>query len=530
MANPETGGPELACPDRDGPERAFLRLEGIGKSYAAPVLTDIDLEFRAGEVHAVLGANGAGKSTIAKIIAGLVAPDSGEMRLGGELYRPAGKAEAERRGVHIVQQELNLIDPLSVAENLYLNRLPRRWGLIDYDTLNQQAAEALALVDLSDVDPRIPVSRLGVGRRQLVEIAAALSRDCRWLILDEPTAALTDPQIDRLFEHVTRLRAAGVGVLYISHRMEEIERICDCATVLRDGRVTATRAVADLSLEDAVRLMTGRVEPQETRRSVKRLGEPALRVDRLCRGPLVREVTFEVRRGELLGIAGLVGSGRTELLRAIFGADTAESGAVYVGESGSPQRFRSPHEAVAAGLAMAPEDRKTDGLLLAKSVRMNVTLGRLAPLSGLGGWIDRAGERAAAQEFLDETDVQRRSIEQPVKELSGGNQQKTLIARWLMHDAEVYLFDEPSRGVDVGAKATIYRLLEELAAKRKAVVIVSSDLLELMAVCDRIAVMARGRLVASFERGEWSHERILAAALSGCEKMDFSRRATGPGS
>lgn len=516
-----------------GDQGPLLRLRGIGKSYATPVLSDVDLDLQAGEVHALIGANGAGKSTLANIISGLTTPSSGTMTLAGELYSPLHKTEAEDRGVHIVQQELNLIEPLSVAENLFLNRLPHWRGLIEFDALYDRASRALALVDLDYIDPRTPVSRLGVGQRQLVEIASALSRDCRWLILDEPTAALSGPQVDRLFEHVRRLRNSGVGVIYISHRMEEIQQICDRATVLRDGRIVATRDVAGFSLDEAVELMVGDVgrhepapheEPQpEASKVASSRGETALRVENLCCGPAVRDVSFEARYGEILGIAGLVGAGRTELLRAIFGADTAESGAVFVNGSDQPQRFRSPHQAVRAGLAMTPEDRKHDGLLLTKSVRMNATLGRMAPLTrtaagfnlGWMSWIDRNAERSVAQEYVDETDLRCDSIEQPVEQLSGGNQQKALIARWLMSDAKVYLFDEPTRGVDVSAKATIYRLLHELVSRRKSVVVVSSDLLELMSLCDRIAVMARGKLVSSFERGDWSQERILAASLGG---------------
>jgi len=489
----------------------MLSLRGVGKSYATPVLADIDLELEAGEVHALIGANGAGKSTLAKIVSGLIRASTGGMTLAGSEYAPRDKAEAEERGVHIVQQELNLIEPLSVAENLFLNRLPTTRGFVDFRELGEQASAALELVDLGDVDPQTPVSQLGVGHRQLIEIASALSRKCNWLLLDEPTAALTTPQIERLFEHVRRLSASGVGVIYISHRMEEIQQICDRATVLRDGRLMATRKVAELSLDETVRLMVGDAPVKISDRRDRTPGEPALRVDKLTREPLVREVSLAAHRGELLGVAGLVGSGRTELMRTIFGADTAESGAVYVGGSDQPQLFESPDAAVRAGLAMTPEDRQNQGLLLAKSIRMNMTLGRLPSKRG---WIDRVAECDASRDYADKTDIRCQSIEQPMEELSGGNQQKALIARWLMHDAEAYLFDEPTRGVDVAAKATIHSLMHELAERNKGVIVVSSDLAELMSICDRIVVMARGRLVSSFKRGEWSQEQILAAALS----------------
>ncbi len=489
----------------------MLRLRGVGKSYATPVLADVDLELQAGDVHALIGANGAGKSTLAKIISGLVRASTGEMTLAGSPYAPSGKPDAETRGVHIVQQELNLIEPLSVAENLFLNRLPTDRGFVDYGALNDRAAAALELVDLGDVDPRTPVSQLGVGRRQLVEIASALSRECRWLLLDEPTSALTTPQIERLFEHVRRLSLSGVGVIYISHRMEEIQQICDRATVLRDGRLIATREVGEFSLDEAGRLMVGAAPTASSTREHRTAGGPALRVEGLKSALLVDDITFEARRGEVVGIAGLVGSGRTELLRAIFGADGAEAGAVYVGGSREGRLFGSPSQAVRAGLAMTPEDRTHEGLLLSQPVRVNMTLGRVPAKLG---WIDHAAERRSAQSYSDQTEIRCRSIEQPVDELSGGNQQKALIARWLMRDAEAYLFDEPTRGVDVGAKATIHGLLHGLAARDKGVVVVSSELTELMAICDRIIVMARGRLVAAFEAGDWSEERILAAALS----------------
>ncbi len=499
----------------DAATEPLLTLRGVGKRYAAEVLRSVGLDLHPGRVHALIGANGAGKSTLARIVSGLTEPSSGGMTLDGERYAPAGKLDAEGRGIHIVQQELNLIEPLSIAENLFLNRLPRRRGLIDYRELHERASQALDLVDLGALDPRTPLGRLGVARRQLVEIAAALSRQCRCLILDEPTAALNGPQVERLFEHVSNLRAAGVAVVYISHRMEEIHRICDVATVLRDGRVTATRATTELPLDEAVRLMTGDANERETRsRSAEakpQVPDAALRVEKLCRGTLLRDVSFEARCGEVLGVAGLAGAGRTELLRAVFGADVADSGAVYLPGADEPRRFLSPHQAVQAGLAMTPEDRKHDGLLLEKSIRLNVTLG---PAGRWGlAWTDREAEASAARGLAADTEIHCGSIEQPVEKLSGGNQQKTLIARWLLRDAEVYLLDEPTRGVDIASKSAIHRLLRELAADGKAIVLVSSDFEELIEISDRMVVMARGRLVASFERGAWSRSEILAVAL-----------------
>ncbi|MFO7901422.1 MAG: sugar ABC transporter ATP-binding protein [Planctomycetota bacterium] len=497
-------------------------LRGLGKRYATWVLRDVDLDIYPGEVHALIGANGAGKSTLVRIVSGLVQSDAGSMTLTGKPYSPQGKATAERAGIQIVQQELNLIGTLTVAENLMLNRLPRRLGVICQGQLDCRAREALALVGLADLDPRTPIDKLGVGQQQLVEIAAALARQCSILALDEPTAALTGPQVDQLFEQIRRLKQAGVAVIYVSHRMEEIRRIADRASILRDGRLVATRPVSELSVDQIVQLMVGREVIAESRPREHRLGEVAMRINGLSRGGAVRDVTLAVRRGELLGLAGLIGSGRTELLRAVFGADRADHGSVRVG-GGRPRRFHHPAEAVRAGVAMIPEDRKQHGLMLPCSVRENVTLGSLARFARRWiGWVHRRGEAEEAARQTAVMDVHCESIEQRVAWLSGGNQQKVLIARWLLHDAEVILFDEPTRGIDVGTKAAIYHLLNDLAARGKALVVVSSDLRELMSICDRIAVMSAGRIAATFDRGEWTQDKIMAAAISG-----YLQRKTG---
>jgi len=502
----------------------LLEIRGLHKSYGAPVLTGIDLDIRAGEVHALLGANGAGKSTLARIVCGLDVPDAGNMMFRGEQYAPASKREAERAGVHIVHQELRALDTLSVAENLFLDQLPNRWGVVDRRALHANARAALALVGLTELDPATPLGQLGIGRRQLVEIAGALARPCRLLILDEPTAALTSPEIDTLFAHLDRLRADGVGLVYISHRMGEIRRIADRVTVLRDGRVVAMRPSAELSADDAVRLMVGGEWSDPGPRALRVAGSVALRVENLHAGDRVRGVSFEVRRGEILGLSGLVGSGRTELLRAVYGADRAEHGhgadraehgRVMVGDPLVPVRIEGPHDAVRAGIGLIPEDRKAHGLLLARPVRLNTTLGRLTTVARRGGWIDSTAERRLAIDLCDRLAVRRTSVEQPVAELSGGNQQKVVIARWLARECDVLLFDEPTRGIDVAARETVYRLLDELATEGKALVVASSEVEELLTLCDRIAVMSAGRLAAVFERGDWSQERIMAAAFSG---------------
>ncbi|HEV3485465.1 MAG TPA: sugar ABC transporter ATP-binding protein [Vicinamibacterales bacterium] len=491
----------------------LLRLRDIQKQYAAPVLVGVDIELREGEVHALMGANGAGKSTLSRIVCGITAPDGGTMTLAGGRYAPRSRREAQRAGVQLVMQELNLIPTLSVAENLFLADLPHRFGFIAAGALTASAARALEAVGLGDLDPRTPTSRLGIGTQQLVAVAAALAHPCRILVLDEPTAALTDAEIERVFTHLRALKAGGTAILYISHRVEEVRRISDRITVLRDGRPVATIPAAGATLEQIVPLMVGERAVHELEARTHERGDVALRVDRLTRGTRVRDVSFEVRRGEIVGLAGLVGSGRTETLRAIFGADPVDGGRVSRG-SGPPLRIREPRDAVRAGIGMVPEDRREHAILHAQPIRVNVTLAALRDFLHGRWWIDTPREISAAGELRTRLDVRSHSVEQAAGELSGGNQQKVVIARWLLRDCDILLFDEPTRGIDVAAKAAVYRVLNELAARGKALIVVSSELPELMALCDRIAVMSDGHLVATFDRGAWSEEQIVAAAFS----------------
>ena len=494
---------------------SLLVISGLRKSYTSLVLNDVDFDLRAGEVHALVGENGAGKSTLCRIISGRVQADSGTMRLQGADYTPANPRQAERRGVRMVMQELNLVGNLSVAENIFLNQMPHRFGWISYGKMNAAAREIMARVGLGNIDPARPVRSLGIGQQQMVEIAAALSQRCDILILDEPTAALTDTETELLFEQVARLKAAGTGIIYVSHRMEEIQRIADRITVLRDGKIVAVHPARAVTIDEIVRQMVGRELTAAATKGERKRGEAALRVQGLRRTGAVQDASFEAYRGEILGFAGLMGSGRTETMRLIFGADRAEAGAIFLHGSATAARIRNPRDAVRQGIAFLTENRREEGLLLPMPIRPNITLPRLHDLVRWLGWIEPRSEKATAERFVQQLAVRCVNSEQRVRELSGGNQQKVVLAKWLYRDCDILIFDEPTRGIDVGAKFEIYQLLEELAAKGKAILVVSSDLLELMAISDRIAVMSAGKLAAIFERSQWSQDLIMKAALSG---------------
>jgi ribose transport system ATP-binding protein len=494
-----------------------LRVRGLRKAFAAPVLRGISLDVRAGEVHALIGANGAGKSTLSKIVAGLLRPDAGAMERDGRPFAPASRRAAGDAGVQIVHQELNLLPTLSVGENLLLGRWPARAGLIiDRRRLREEATRALAALGLEGLDPDAPLAEVGIGHQQLVEIAAALSRPCRVLLLDEPTAALTDPQVERLFARLRDLKAAGAGMVYVSHRLEELRRIADRVSVLRDGEIVATVPADALSVPEAVRLMVGRAVAMRGPGRAATGGRVAMRVEGLSRGPAVKGVSLAVREGEILGLAGLVGAGRTELLRAIVGADRPDSGAISLGDPPVPRRVRRPADAARAGVGMVPEDRKRRGLLLPLAVRANASLGRLRALGrGPLRLVDRRAERAEVESAAGRTQLRCRSIEQPASELSGGNQQKVLLGRWLLRGPRVLLLDEPTRGVDLEAREAIHRLLVELADAGTAIVLVSSEFEELLSLCDRIAVLSAGRLVETVDRDApgWTTEALLHAAF-----------------
>ena len=494
--------------------KTLLTAKNICKCFgSAQVLDDVSLDVRAGEIHALLGANGAGKSTLCKIISGLQAADGGTMSISGQLFSPGNKQSAERLGIQIVQQELNQISTLTVAENLFLTRLPSTFGVIRRDQLAERARRVLDDFGLSDVATDAVMSSLGVGRQQMVEIATALDCECRLLILDEPTAALGVKETERLFDRLRTLRDQGIGIIYISHRLDEVRQLSDRMTVLRDGHVVCTQATASVTTDQIVDWMTGESTSQPHCFRSFATPDVALRVDGLTTR-MVQDVTFFVRRGERLGIAGLVGSGRTELVRAIFGADRAERGRVSVGERPAT-RFSHPSQAVAASLALVTEDRQQNGLLLSQSITANTSMTSLASRFSSFGIVRRYLERLESQRMVELLETKCNHLDQRVATLSGGNQQKVAVSKWLVHDADVFFFDEPTRGIDVAARQKIYRLMESLAESGKALVIVSSDLDELQQTCDRIGVLSNGKWIDDFTRESWSVDRIMQAFFAG---------------
>ncbi len=496
----------------------ILACNQISKAFAQPVLNQVSFDVHAGEVHALVGENGAGKSTLCRILCGVVQPDSGAMTLRGKTYKPRSLHDAERQGVRMVHQELHLVGVLSVAENLMLGDLPNRLGVIDRRSLRQRALQAMERLGSAGIDPGARTDTLGIGQQQLVAVAKGLMHRCAVLILDEPTAALTDAETQVLFQQIDALRADGAGIVYISHRMEEIRKIADRVTVLRDGEHVGVWPSRNVGPETIIRAMVGRELSDMPPPPEQHTNQVALRVEGLSRGSSVRDVSFTLHQGEILGIAGLMGAGRTEMVRALFGADRCDRGRIWFHDPGMAVTIRSPHQAVRHGLALLTEDRKEQGLLLPLSVRINTTLASLHRVSRLGLLSFQAEERET-QALARMLSLRYTHVDQPVGTLSGGNQQKVILARWLLRNCQILMFDEPTRGIDIGARLDIYALLTRLATQGKAIIVVSSDLKELLSICHSIAVMSAGRLVAQFPRDQFDQEAIMAAALSGYNQM-----------
>jgi rhamnose transport system ATP-binding protein len=491
-------------------QRPVIEITGVSKRFdATQALSDVSLALLPGEVHSLVGENGAGKSTLIKIMTGIHPADAGEMVLEGESFAPRNSAEAQRRGVAAIYQEPSVFPDLSVAENIFIGHQDQ--GLVvDWATMHEDARRLLAQLDI-EIDPRLPAAGLTVAGQQAVEIAKAISLDVRVLIMDEPTAALSAHEVDRLFRQVRALKESGVAVLFITHRLEELFAISDRISVFRDGRHISTRPVADVTEDSLVREMVGRDPADFFARGEHPKGEVVMKVEGLGRSGIFSDVSFDLRRGEVLGFAGLVGAGRTDIALALFGVNPADTGMVEL--EGRRLEIGSPREALAHGIAYLSEDRRRLGLSVEQSLVANVTLATLDRYANAIGLIDGDQERADAEVLRKRLGIRTPSLSTPVSQLSGGNQQKTMLAKWLNTHPKVLILDEPTRGIDVGAKADVHMFIDELAKSGISIILISSDLPEVIAMSDRVAVMREGRLSGIYSRREATQERIMAAAV-----------------
>ena len=494
----------MAMPD-------MIQMRAIDKIFpGVRALRGVDFDVRAGEVHALMGENGAGKSTLMKILSGVYQPDAGTILVDGAVQKISGPRAAQALGIAIIHQELMLMRDLTVAQNIFIGREKRNaLGVLDETWLNNAAAAIFAQMKVN-IDPRARVADLSVAQAQMVEIAKALSYKSRALIMDEPTAALNAKEVAELFAIVATLRSEGVGIVYISHRMDEIRQISDRVTVMRDGALVGTVAAAETPISQIISMMVGR-ELSDARPMIPNLDAApmALEVRNLSRGRAVRDVSFDLKKGEILGFAGLMGAGRTELARLIFGADSRDSGEIFVG--GQRARIATPKDAVGLGIGYLSEDRKHLGLALGMDVRANIGLASMSRFADIFGRIHESALAQIARDYITRLTIRTPSDAQEVRLLSGGNQQKVVIAKWLLRDCDILIFDEPTRGIDVGAKTEIYTLIQGLAAEGKAIIVISSELPEVLRLSHRIAVMCEGRLTGILPALS-SQEEIMALA------------------
>lgn len=495
-------------------ESYLVSMEGIDKSFpGVHALDHVSFRLKAGEVHALLGENGAGKSTLMKVLTGVYSADKGVIKINGEEVEITDPKSAQELGISIIHQEFNLLPHLTVAQNIYIGREPRKTrGILDENKLNEDTKKILKKLDL-DLKPTDLVKDLSVAQQQMVEIAKAISVDSRVLIMDEPTAALTDSEVEKLFEIINSFRDAGIGIVYISHKLEELEHIVDRVTVMRDGQYIDTVDFEDATLDELIQMMVGRdLEEQYPEKSAK-IGKTIFEVKNISRKDVLDDICFNVRKGEILGISGLVGSGRTELARAIFGADPIDCGDVYL--YGKKLDISCPGDAIAGGIGYLSEDRKRDGLALGLDVEDNIILASLTDFANKYGIINKDKTLKESKKQVKDLKVKTPSLDQRVGNLSGGNQQKVIIGKWLCKNMEIFIFDEPTRGIDVGAKYEVYSLMNQLAEEGAAIIMISSELPEILGMSDRVLVMCEGRLAAELDIKDADQETVMYYATGG---------------
>jgi len=493
----------------------ILRMENITRHFPGVVaLDDVTLTCNKGEILALVGENGAGKSTLMKILSGVYQPDGGRILFNGQEVILDSPRRAQQLGISIIMQEFNLLPYLTVEENIWLGREPANGlGIVDSREVTRRSQELLVTLGV-ELDPNTPVNDLTVAQCQFVEIAKALSLGADLIIMDEPSSTLTGHELDYLFKVIRDLQARGVTIIYISHRLEEVFRIADQVTVLKDGKVVGTKGIHEVTKNDLIQMMVGRTLAETFPPRSSRIGESVLRVSELNRRDVLHDIALEVHAGEIVGLAGLVGAGRTELVRAVFGADPRDSGVIELG--GKVTEIRSPADAIRAGMALIPEDRKLEGLVQLLSVRKNIGLPNL-DIFQRWGFVREQEELQGVCEWMHNLDIRASGPTQPVMNLSGGNQQKVVLAKWLIRKPRLIILDEPTRGIDVGAKAEIYRIMRELAESQAAILMISSELPEILGMADRILVMHEGKLAAEFDGATATEEAVMQAATGGDE-------------
>ena len=496
--------------DRDMGE-VILTMKGIDKSFpGVHALDHVDLEIRKGEVHALMGENGAGKSTLMKVLTGIYSKDSGSITYEGKEVEFTSPRDAQDAGIVIVHQELNMLNHLTVAQNIFIGREIMNGKLINDAKMNEEAAKLFRQLNI-DIDPKEKMGNLTVGKQQMCEIAKAISHEAKVIIFDEPSAALTEAEIEELFKIIRDLRDKQLGIVYISHRMDEIKVITDRVTVMRDGSYVGTLITKDCTKDDIINMMVGRViyEDPKTESNVAPDAPVVLKVEHLNAGKMVQDVSFELHKGEILGFSGLMGAGRTETARALFGADPKESGDIYV--NGKKVDIKSPMDAVKCGIGYLSEDRKRYGIVVAKSGAENSTMASMENFMN-GIFINKKKENEIAKKYVNDLKTKTPGVDQLVVNLSGGNQQKVVIAKWLVRNCDILIFDEPTRGIDVGAKSEIYHLMNELVAEGKSIIMISSEMTEILRMSDRIVVMCEGKKTGEIDISEATQENIMHAA------------------